>query len=180
MTPSEKLSFLFQIHKIHKRSGISVCRTGMCWVKRLKIVCCVFYHWNTDYWTPWNFKKDLSPSGNIIAWWQPQHKGGTATLPWNRKQKRRNRNKKNVSFLYTLLHSSLFSWRVSSWRPQSPDLLYAILNLFHIALKESAQCSSLNKHPLQSSPSLFAFQASCHLPSVTQVLHWMHVLCCCS
>lgn len=51
-----------------------------------------------------------------------------------------------------------------------PWLASAILNLFHVALEESAQSSALNKHPLHSSTVLFVFQASCHLPSVTQSL----------
>lgn len=98
-----------------------------------------------------------------------------AVLPWNRKKKRRNGNQKNISFLYTFPHSSFFSqrvqsWRLQSWRLQSPNLLYAILNLFHVALKEPAQGKALNKHPLHSSMFLLAFQASCHFPSVTQLL----------
>lgn len=49
-----------------------------------------------------------------------------------------------------------------------PWLASAILNLFHVALDESAQSSALNKHPLHSFTVLFVFQASCHLPSVIQ------------
>lgn len=175
----QRKNFLFQFPKTHEQSVVSIYMSGICWVKkRLQMVFCVLYHLNTDYWNPWSFKKDLEihfsfskyycMMTDVIQRWHC-----TTTLPWYRKERGINGDKKNISLLYTLSHSSPTSQRVQAYLPVHsrrilvPWAASAILNLFHIALEESAQSSALNKHPLHSSTVLFVFQASCHLPSVT-------------
>lgn len=102
----QRKNFLFQFPKTHKQSLVSIYMSSVCWVKkRLQMVFCVLYHLNTDYWNPWSFKKDLEIHFSFSKYYcmmtdMIQRWHCTATLPWCRKERGINGDRKNMSPLY--------------------------------------------------------------------------------
>lgn len=113
-----------QKNKIHKQPEVSVCRTGMYWVKRMKIIFCVL---SLKLLKSMEFQKGHSPSGNVIVWWLPQYKGGTAQLHFHKagsKREEMETRKMQVSFIHFPIPPSSPRWcNPGDYRPLTGVML---------------------------------------------------------